>query len=77
MEVVVVRPRGRGGVVDRGSGGKTKRGRGRVVDGGSGGKTKRGRGWVGWERVDREGEANSKHWFTTYFLQPLPYLVTP
>ena len=22
-------------------------------------------------------EANSKHWFTTSFLQPLPYLVTP
>ena len=21
--------------------------------------------------------ANSKHWFTTSFLQPLPYLVTP
>ena len=22
-------------------------------------------------------EPNSKHWFTTSFLQPLPYLVTP
>ena len=22
-------------------------------------------------------ETNSKHWFTTSFLQPLPYLVTP
>ena len=22
-------------------------------------------------------ESNSKHWFTTSFLQPLPYLVTP
>ena len=24
-----------------------------------------------------QASANSKHWFTTYFLQPLPYLVTP
>ena len=24
-----------------------------------------------------EGNTNSKHWFTTSFLQPLPYLVTP
>ena len=23
------------------------------------------------------GRANSRHWFTTSFLQPLPYLVTP
>ena len=23
------------------------------------------------------GDPNSKHWFTTFFLQPLPYLVTP
>ena len=34
-------------------------------------------------RVFEEGagkrcsESNSKHWFTTSFLQPLPYLVTP
>ena len=26
---------------------------------------------------DRTTDANSKHWFMTSFLQPLPYLVTP
>ena len=25
----------------------------------------------------KEEEANSKHWFTTFFRQPLPYLITP
>ena len=33
-------------------------------------------GWLGvksWSRF----HPNSKHWFTTSFLQPLPYLVTP
>ena len=37
-----------------------------------------------WPRCERgahrhgtRGRANSKHWFTTSFLQPLPYLVTP
>ena len=30
------------------------------------------------KKEEDEGDgANSKHWFTTSFLQPLPYLVTP
>ena len=41
-----------------------ERGAGRMGLGGGG----RGGGVMG---------ANSKHWFTTSFLQPLPYLVTP
>ena len=37
-------------------------------------------GVAGGRRGGREeavSAANSKHWFTTSFLQPLPYLVTP
>ena len=30
-----------------------------------------------WEEKGTISNANSKHWFTTSFLQPLPYLVTP
>ena len=34
-----------------------------------------------WQSLEGAGkrysESNSKHWFTTSFLQPLPYLVTP
>ena len=33
-----------------------------------------GRGGADW---GVGGDTNSKHWFTTSFLQPLPYLVTP
>ena len=34
--------------------------------------------WFTTEGAGKRGsESNSKHWFTTSFLQPLPYLVTP
>ena len=54
---------------------ENREGRGSGV--GSGMKTGRGEGvGVGGGRRTGWG-ANSKHWFTTSFLQPLPYLVTP
>ena len=31
----------------------------------------------GARRTKSTGRSNSKHWFTTSFLQPLPYLVSP
>ena len=42
---------------------------------GGGGRDK-GQGQMGQGQM-RGGDSNSKHWFTTSFLQPLPYLVTP